>query len=53
MQELKQQITCQFCDTPIQLEGEADEDYEGEMGVRVSAGDESADICEACYEHYN
>lgn len=46
-------IKCQFCDTPIQLENETDEDYEGEIGVSVSAGDESMDICEACFEHYH
>ena len=47
------QLKCQFCDTPIQLENESDEDYEGQLGQTVYAGDESVDICEACWEHYH
>ncbi len=47
------QLTCQFCNEPIQLENESDEDYEGEIGQTVYAGDESIDICEACFDHYH
>ncbi len=53
MENTKELTKCQFCDTPMILEGEADEDYEGQIGITAYAGDESADICEACWEHYH
>ena len=51
--QLTTQLTCQFCDTPIQMEDETDEGYEGAIGIGVYAGDESVDICEGCWEHYH
>lgn len=47
------ELTCQYCNEPIQLEDESEEGYEGETGMTIHAGDESVDICEACYEHFN
>lgn len=53
MEITKQQLKCQFCDTPIQMEDETEENYEGERGIGIYAGDESVYLCEACYEHYH
>ena len=53
MEQTATKLTCQYCNTPIQLEDETDEGYEGEIGMTVCAGDESVDVCEACFEHFN
>ena len=42
-EEVKQLIKCTYCDTEF--------DLEAEEGSTVYAGDESIDLCEACFEH--
>lgn len=44
MEEIKELVKCEFCDTPF------DFDEEGHL---VGAVDDSLYMCESCYDHYH